>query len=85
LGFCELMSEVLDTTFDFLEPRGDVGRWRLWTSGTQTSELENRDRRDPHEYQEGGKKNDRLQVALLVGTLSNLQAPVAEVSHRPPV
>src|SRR2546422_10773581 len=26
LGFCELVSEVLDTTLDFLEPRGDVGR-----------------------------------------------------------
>jgi len=47
----------------------------LGTSGTQTSELEDRVRRDPHEYQEGGKKYGRLQVALLVCTLPNLRAP----------
>src|ERR1041385_632097 len=69
LRFCELLSEVLDTTFNLLEPRSDVGRRCLGTSGTQTSELENRVSRDPHEYQEGGEKYGRLQVALLVWVL----------------
>ncbi|SRR6266404_1182815 len=57
LCFRQLLLEVLDTTFNGLEALGGVGRQRLRTSGTQTSELEDRESGNPHEYQERGKKD----------------------------
>src|SRR2546422_903481 len=68
--FRELLLEVLDDTFNRLEPGSDVGRWRLWTRGTQTSDLEHREGRDPHEYQERDKKHSRVQVPFLLSRLS---------------
>ena len=43
--------------FNCLEPLSDVSRWGLGTRGTQTSDLEDREGRNSHEYQERGKKH----------------------------
>jgi hypothetical protein len=65
LGFCQLLLEVLDTTFNCLEPRSDLGRCRSWESGTQASYLDRREsnnRRDRYEW----AKKSRVHVAFLV-------------------
>ncbi|PYP97124.1 MAG: hypothetical protein DMD38_05470 [Gemmatimonadetes bacterium] len=65
LCFCQLLLEVLDTMFNCLEPFSDVGRWRLRTISPQTSDLEDRESGNSHEYQERGKKHRWFHVAFL--------------------
>jgi hypothetical protein len=55
--------------FKGLEPRCDVGRWCLWTTGPQTSDLDNRESSGPHDYYESDEFDERdswFHVAFLV-------------------
>src|SRR6266446_1443491 len=85
------MLEVLPTTFHRLEPRRDVGRWGFATSGAQAGDLDHRERRDAHEYQECGEKHTRLHGAFLSlglrlarNSFPNLRAPAGSSAGSAP-
>lgn len=67
LGLSQFVLEVLDTTLECLESGRDVGRRCRRTSGTDTSDLDDGKRGDPHEYQECGEKHSRFHDPFFLG------------------
>ncbi len=65
LCFGQLLLEVLDTMFNCVEALRDVGRGRLRTSGAEASDLEDRERGNPYEYEKRGEKHTWFHVAFL--------------------
>src|ERR1700752_672891 len=65
LRFGQLALEVLHTMLNCFEPLRHVGRWYLRTTGPETRDLEDRQRGNPYEDQERGKKNGWFHVAFL--------------------
>ena len=77
LCFCLLLLEVLDTTFQCLEPRGEVGRWGFWTTGPQTSDLDDRESSGPYDCYECDKKHSRFHVVFPKRLLGHCPALIA--------
>lgn len=79
MRFGQLLLDILDTTFERLEPRTDLGRCRSWERGTQASYLDRRERNNRRDRYEWAKKSG-VHVAFLVQVRDSHVRPQSSVA-----